>query len=313
VEELVKNATIVYGRGLGTTPLAKKHGVPYITITEYNLKTNLRMAELNAPSRLRGFKRQIRTHGEFGLEMRDIAQSHSVHCNGYPTYNQSRLVHKNCLLYLDSRMGDADVIAEDKLETRLLQFKAGRRPRLLFSGRYAAIKGALDVIEVGIELFRLGLDFELHTYGRGDLADEMRARVERAAAQSRITVHDAVPFPELIGIAQESDLFVCCHVQDDPSCTYLETFGAGLPIVGYANAMWRELANESMGGIATPLGDVGACTRQIARVLRDPGRFMTMSRKAHAFAKKHTFEREFGRRIDALKEFEPKTSARAAQ
>jgi hypothetical protein len=46
----------------------------------------------------------------------------------------------------------------------------------------------------------------------------------------------------------------CCHVQADPSCNYLESFGAGLPVLGCSNRMWRGLAKASGAGCSAPIG-----------------------------------------------------------
>jgi glycosyltransferase involved in cell wall biosynthesis len=230
-----------------------------------------------------------------------VVQSHSVHCNGYPTYHELRPFKRDRLLYFDSRMHRDDVISMEALEARLRTLREGRRPRLLYSGRYNATKGVMHVVEVGLELIRMGLDFELHLYGKGDLQGEMEGRVRRNGAEDRIFVHDAVPFPELVGIAAKSDLFICCHVQDDPSCTYLESFGAGLPIVGYSNLMWKSLASDSGAGIVLRLGDRVACGRAIAEMVGDPEKLAACSVRARNFAAAHCFESEFDKRIARLR------------
>jgi glycosyltransferase involved in cell wall biosynthesis len=111
-----------------------------------------------------------------------------------------------------------------------------------------------------------------------------------------------VPYPELVEIARRFDLFVCCHVQDDPSCTYIESFGCGLPVAGYANAMWRGLAASSRAGVVSPLRGEEALAEAIARLLADPAWLDALSQHARAFALEHCFENEFARRTESLEE-----------
>ena len=108
------------------------------------------------------------------------------------------------------------------------------------------MKGAADVVRTGLECLKRGIDIELHCYGEGSLSNEM-CRLA-TPAPGTITIHDAVPYPELVEISRTFDAFVCCHVQNDPSCTYLEALGAGLPIIGYANRMWSRLQKASGAG-----------------------------------------------------------------
>jgi hypothetical protein len=121
----------------------------------------------------------------------------------------------------------------------------------------------------------------------------------KLAEGSSIKVHDAIPYPELAKISRTFDAFVCCHIQSDPSCTYLESLGAGLPIVGYENKMWRGVLNASGAGYASPMHLPERVADGIAALSR-PAQFRSLSEKALAFAKGHTFEREYQKRIDAI-------------
>lgn len=301
IGELVRNSYLVYGTTLKTAPFAHRYGVPYIAITEYSLPTQLQMARLDARTPLRRVSRQFKTVLRFLVQMREISRGVSVHCNGYPTFVTGQRFHEDCFMYLDSRMSTSMVIGESDLEARTQNLANGRRPRLLFSGRYEPIKGAQDVIKVGLELLARGMDFELHVYGRGSLRDKMVALASTAG--DRINIHDGVPFPELARLSRTFDLFVCCHIQGDPSCTYIESMGAGLPVVGYANEMWREMVVDSQAGIAVPVGDVSACAHAIESLVLDRRQLEVSSRAARSFALRHSFEREFGRRIEHLQRF----------
>jgi colanic acid/amylovoran biosynthesis glycosyltransferase len=181
-----------------------------------------------------------------------------------------------------------------------LAARAGRPLRLLFSGRYERLKGVTDAVKAAVECVRRGLDVEMHFYGQGSLRGEMERIAAKAARPGRIHIHDAVPYPELVIISRTFDVFVCCHIQSDPSCTYLESFGAGLPIVGYGNRMWRRLSEASGAGLVSPLGRPALVADDVQRLANDFQLLSTLSERAVAFAQEHSYESEFGKRIQAL-------------
>ena len=93
------------------------------------------------------------------------------------------------------------------------------------------MKGAVDAVKTAVAALERGLDIEMHYYGQGSQFDDMQ-RIANAHGRSRVHVHNAVPYAELVRRSRKFDAFVCCHVQNDPSCTYIESMGAGLPIAG---------------------------------------------------------------------------------
>src|SRR5258706_16078193 len=107
---------------------------------------------------------------------------------------------------------------------------------------------------------------------------------------------ELVPF-----ITNETDLFVCCHRQDDPSCTYLETMACGVPIVGYGNDAWSQLSDYSKTGWVTKLGDPKMLADRIASIYHDPDSLKREALKSLAFASEHTFQDTFKGRIEHLR------------
>jgi colanic acid/amylovoran biosynthesis glycosyltransferase len=298
LQKQIRRSHLVYGSGFGSSQLARKLGVPYILVLEYDLGTHITVSVMQVQNVARRAIRSLRRLAHFiGHDIAEIRGALALHCNGYPVYAESRFFNANRLLYLDSRMSADMVITEQQLGDRLRQ-RSDRPLRLLFSGRYESLKGADDSVRVALECLKRGLDIELHTYGHGSLRDKML----QLASQSdgRIHIHDALPYPELVQRAYESDLFICCHIQSDPSCTYLESFGAGLPIVGYANRMWGRLSAFSQSGYASAMGRPSAVADDVARLIADADLLADMSRQARAFALNHVFEHEFTLRTVAI-------------
>jgi glycosyltransferase involved in cell wall biosynthesis len=275
-------------------------GVPYVIVSEYTLRTELDIMRATTPSLLRRFVREVRLRHLHRRKLKMVAGAVEFHANGYPTYEELAVANPSRLLYFDTRALQSDVISDAALGARLDSFRA-RTPRLLYSGRYHPMKGALDVVKAGIELQRRGFEFQLDLYGTGPLKEEMVALVRDAGAQHKISIHDPVPYkPDLVQISRRADLFLSCHVQGDPSCTYLETFACGVPVVGYANEMWSPLCRESGAGRAVPVGEHGALAEQAMDLMKDHRALRQASTAARQFALANTMEMAWDKRAARL-------------
>lgn len=301
LEEIVRSSDLIYGSGLGAVTAARRLGKPYVLVLENDLANQISLATLTMTDPLRKFVRTLRTRWDYRRrQIPEMRAAQAIHCNGYPMFDAVAGLDRERVLYLDSRMAADDVIPAQQLERRLEAL--GRAPlRLLFSGRYEPIKGALDAVASAVACLRRGLDVELDCYGQGTLRKAMLDLAAASGHGGRIRIHDSVPFPELVQISRGFDVFVCCHRQHDPSCTYLESLGAGLPIVGYGNRMWARMCQESGAGMQSPMGDVEKVADDIAALAADPATLRSLSLRARSFAEAHTFEREFARRTDALR------------
>jgi glycosyltransferase involved in cell wall biosynthesis len=292
----IRDAQLVYGSGMGSAAMARSLSIPYIPIVEYDLATEITVSASKSTNPLRKALRTARcVRTWYQTTLPDFKGAHSIHCNGYPIHDVARQHNENTLLYLDSRMSQDMIMSPAALEAR----KRSGPLRLLYSGRYEQMKGAIDAVKVGLHCLALGIDIEMHCYGQGSLRDEMK-RLATSGSDGRIVIHDAVPYPELVKISRGFDVFVCCHIQSDPSCTYLESFGAGLPIVGYANLMWQRLCEESGAGFASPIGRPRLVAEAVQLLSADPDLLASKSRLALGFAQAHSYEREHKKRIDAI-------------
>jgi glycosyltransferase involved in cell wall biosynthesis len=302
LDRLVRGSVLVVGSYIGGgLRMARAHGKPYVMAIEYDLATQCKVAALAARDPLRGFVRRLRVVRDyFTNQVADMRGAAEIHCNGFPVYEQAKRRNRHCLLYLDSRMSADMVIDEARLMARLAG-AAARRPRVIFSGRYEAMKGALDFVRAAIACRRAGLDAEFVCYGQGSQAEAMRRTVAAAREQEAIRVEDAVPFAELVERSRECDLFLACHVQSDPSCSYLEAMGCGLPVVGYANRMAAGVCADSGAGLVTPIGDLAALVGAVCGALGDRTRLAEWSVRARAYALEHCFEVEFAKRASMIR------------
>jgi glycosyltransferase involved in cell wall biosynthesis len=284
---------------LAAADACRRRGIPYAVVSEYTVQTELDIMRANTPSTARRLWREARIRLGQSRRLTHVASAQEVHANGYPTYWELAAVNPRRMLFFDTRARAEDIIGESELRERLTS-SANRLPRLIYAGRYDPMKGALDVVKVGIELDLLGLDFQLDLYGKGSLRESMESLASQSSAASKIKIHDAVAYrPDLQRIAKQADLFICCHVQGDPSCTYLEMFACGVPIVGYANEMWTPLARDSGAGEVVPKGDFKALAKTVVRLL-GTSRLEESSLRARNFAAANTMEIAWDRRISHL-------------
>ena len=284
---------------LAAASACRRRGIPYAVVSEYTVQTELDIMRANTASIARRLWREARIRLSKRRRLRHVASAQEVHANGYPTYWELAAANPRRMLFFDTRARAEDIIGEEELRERLTA-RANRRPRLIYAGRYHSMKGALDVIKVGIELDLLGLDFQLDLYGKGPLREQMESLASNSRAGGKIKIHDAVAYrPDLQRIAKQADLFICCHVQGDPSCTYLETFASGVPIVGYANEMWTPLSRDSGAGEVVPKGDYKALAKTVARLV-GTSRLEELSLRARSFAAANTMEIAWDRRISHL-------------
>ena len=296
LRELISGAALVYGgeNNMRGGTIARELGVPYIMMLECDLQTQMTNNAIQVGSIVRKCARRARTALNYFRGIAEMRHAHSLHCNGYPMYEATKNYNASRLLYLDSRMSVDMLIGGNEMEVRSAN-RYDRPLRLLYSGRYEPLKGTVDAVKVGMECLRRGLNIEMHFYGQGS----QKAKMQSIATDSRMHIHDEIPYPDLVKLSRTFDLFVCCHIQSDPSCTYLESFGAGLPIVGYDNRMWRGLLKASGAGYASPMGKPTKVVDDIAKLIT-ARELDELSARALEFAKRHTFEIEFQKRVDAL-------------
>jgi len=271
-----------------------------VFVTEYSFRTRIQIinAEYHNP-----FIRLRKYVWEWRQEQRNrlaVTAADATQCNGLPTYDAYRKSNTNTLLFLDSRI-DADMLASrEDVARRHSHMAQGNKVRLAFSGRLSAMKGADHLIEVAHHLNELGVAFTLNIFGDGPLRGQMEQQTQRYGLNEIVRFNGVVDFSsELLPcIRNETDLFVCCHRQGDPSCTYLETFACGVPVIGYANEALSGLVRNRPVGWTTPLNQPARLARRIVELLARPQRLTDAGYTALEFARRHTFAIEFGARVD---------------
>ena len=226
-----------------------------------------------------------------------------IQASGYAAMDVYSSLNNNTVLYLDNRLSQSLLATDLEMSSRHDRIRAGKPIRLLNSGRLETMKGAQDLVPIAKRLKDNNVDFTLDIFGTGSLADEIKKEIEDSNLQDRVCLHEPVDFEtQLVPFARtKADIFLSCNRQSDPSCTYIESMGCGLPIAGYSNKMWEGMLNESGGGWAVPLGDWRALADRISQIAKKPEEIVSVAGNALSFASDHHFESEFKRRIEHLK------------
>ena len=287
----------------GLAEVCAGNGVPAVFVSEYSLKTRLQIVDATERNPLRRLRRRIWETGEEKRRRRALKLAAGLQANGTPTYDDYRSIQPGACLFFDTRVKGETLATEEQVRARLALGEWPRRLRMLFSGRLTAMKGVMDLVKVASELRRRGVDFELSICGGGDLNGDLERAVEAEKLGDRVKLAGVLDFATgLVPLVKGSvDLFVCCHPQGDPSCTYLETMACGVPIAGYDNDAFAGVVRHSGAGWLAPIGDASGLAAGIERLSRQPQELLEGSLAALRFAREHTFEKSFENRVAHLR------------
>lgn len=278
-------------------------GQKIVYAIEYTPETRIQILNLDRDrgllSRLKG---RVWLMQQERRRQRSFRAASGLQSNGYPAHDLYAPMCRDNLLYLDGRMTPDLFATEAEMAAREAYRAAGGPLRLVFSGRLETMKGAQDLIPVARRLAERGVDFTLDVFGTGSLQAEVARGTGTLLEPQRVRLHGAVDFEtELVPFTRtQADLFIGCHRQSDPSCTYIEAMGCGVAVASYDNRMWERLNGESQGGWGVPLGQPRALADCIADVARNPTELNRRSRNAWAFSRKHGFHDVFRRRMEHL-------------
>ena len=295
---------------LGSTSYRQNHlsswcrerRVSCVYVAEYNLKTRFQIIDANNHNILIRLRRYLWEFLQERKQRKAIADAAGIQCNGTPTFEAYRRVNSLPFLYFDSRMSEEMMASDEVVDARLTECLSGRPLRLLFSGRLLKIKGADHVVLVAEELRKRGVRFEMSICGDGELGASMTAQIAEKGLADVVKMKGVLDFKtELVPHTQKhTDLFICCHRQGDPSCTYLETMSCGVPIVGYDNQAFVGVAAESKTGWLAPMNRPDQMAEKIIELDRNREAIAEASRASLNFARSHTFEKTFKRRVEHL-------------
>ena len=288
---------------LHISEIAEKKPNKIIYVIEYTLNTRLRILFLEKKlSFLRKIYSLLWILNQERRRKKAFKAADGLQANGFPAFSRYKSLNRNTLLYLDNRLGHEMLPSESEISTREMKIKTGQTVRFLVSGRLERMKGAQDIIPFCRFLHDRSANFSLDIFGGGSLENEIKVGITDFGLQEKVHFHGLVDFEtQLVPFAKrESDIFLSLNQQADPSCTYIESMGCGLPILGYSNEMWRRLLEASNAGWIAPLGDWMALAQLADKIIGDRDDIIEKSRNAFTYASEHCFENEFVKRVGHL-------------
>lgn len=284
--------------------VCQEANVPCIYISEYTLKTRKQIAAVQESLLIKRLWRQRWENKQEQKQLKAIALADGLQCNGTPTHENYQKLCPNTLLFFDTRITKDMLVTSEELEKRTAYLNDNKPLSLVFSGRLNKMKGANHLLDVAQELKKLKVPFEFFISGRGELEESMHQRI---AAEGLVDCVKMLGVPDFKTdffpfVKANIDLFVCCHRQGDPSCTYVETMSCGVPIVGYANEAFEGIVQQSQCGWLVEMNQPKLLAQKIAELNLQRHEIKAMSYKAIEFARKHTFEKTYEARITHMKE-----------
>lgn len=285
----------------------RRLGVPLVFTIEYTLQTRLEIISLSDAPLLKRTKSMAWTL-KSELERRQaFRHAQGLQANGVPAKASYARLNPEILMYFDTRLSKKKIATDEEVATKQARILSGSPLRLAFTGRLERMKGADDLIRIAIELDRRGKDFRLEIYGAGSLEANMRRELNSSTAmrslREKVKLFPPVDFDrELVPMMRsEIDVFLCCHRQSDPSCTYLETLGCAVPILGYNNDAWQGILDLADVGWRTQMGRPNDMVEKLIDLDTNRLKLATKIHMAREFGAAHSFEIEFEKRVNQLR------------
>jgi colanic acid/amylovoran biosynthesis glycosyltransferase len=269
--------------------------IPFVFVSEYTLRTRFQIISAEVANPFLRMRRAIWECRQESHNRRAVRAASAVQCNGTPTFDIYSRLNRNTLLYFDSRIREDMIARSPAVMTRAHSFDGSKPIRLAFSGRLTRMKGADHLVEVARILNEAKFPFVMDIFGDGPVATEMHDLIRHYGLMEKVHMKGVVDFTsELVPYVRENiDLFVCCHRQGDPSCTYIETFACGVPIAGYDNEALLGIVRREPAGWATPIDNPEALAGKVMDLYQSPEELIQAASTALNFARRHTFINEF--------------------
>jgi len=156
-------------------------------------------------------------------------------------------------------------------------------------------KQVSELIEVGVQLQRLHVDFHLTVIGpdwEGLTAKKFNARARRRGVGGLVEAVGPRHGAQLLAAIDAADAFVSTSIIEGYQLTIAEAQSRGLPVFMY-ELPWLTLVQNNQGVVSVAQGDAPALAQQIADMLDDGPRYLHLS-KASVDAAQRELSYDFG-------------------
>ncbi len=165
-------------------------------------------------------------------------------------------------------------------EESVVKAPPAKRIELVWWGRLEQrTKQVRELIEVGVQLRRLNVDFHLTVIGPDwdDLtAKKFNAEARRRHVGDQVVAIGPLHGEKLLQAIDAADAFVSTSIIEGYQLTIAEAQARGLPVFMY-ELPWLTLVQDNAGIVSVPQGDARGLAQQISEVLADPQRYRRLS------------------------------------
>lgn len=286
-----------------TTKLCNRLGIPIVHVSEYTRRTEWQIIDAGNANPFLKLRRKLWVWQAERTRRKLIGYCAGLQCNGTPTFDAYKNLCPETMLYFDNRVRRKDVIDDNGLAQKAARLRSGRPLRLVFGGRFVPMKGVLQLPEIARNLRWHGISFEFSIHGAGPDEGAMRKKIRQYGLEDQVRISPPVDFRSgwVPFLKQEADLFVCSHLQGDPSSTYPEVMSCGVPIAGYDNEAFKGIAALSGSGFLSPMGKPEKLAEAIASLDKNRALLQEAARAGRDFAQEHCFETSFNARTEHFK------------
>lgn len=282
--------------------LCRAAGVPIVFVVEYSPATERQIMRAEVSNPLKRARRLVWLWRHEQMRRKAIRLAAGLQCSGTPTFDEYRAIQPNSMVFFDNRLRSEEVASPEFCAEKARKLTEGKPLKLIFGGRFVPMKGVMDLPEIATALKATGTPFFMDIYGDGPLRDALAARISELGLEGIVALKAPLDFRTgwVPVLRNEADLFVCCHVQGDPSSMYPEVMSCGVPIVSYDNVAFQGIMRHSGVGWSVPLGQPAALAARLAELDKDRAQLAASVRKGRDFALNHAFETTFRARTEHL-------------
>ena len=164
---------------------------------------------------------------------------------------------------------------------RLIQRKDPQR--LLWCGRFLALKHLEDVIRAADGLRERGLAFQLDIIGTGKMEAQLQEMIRELKLEAQVHLLGAMPPERVRDHMERAGIYlITSDRQEGWGAVVNEAMNSACAVISsHAVGSAPYLIRHGHNGLIYPSGDVGALTDQLAGLLEEPGRQAQLGKEAY--------------------------------